>query len=1097
VPIALGFERVDPNTFEQAFNQGDPFMRERLIGFVIYTCFFLSGASGLIYQIVWMRKLSLVFGNTVHAVSTVVAVFMGGLALGSWLFGRAADSFSKPLKLYVLIELGIAGSGIAISLFLLPVLDNVYIFFHGLGLRTGIALFFVRFMLSVLIILVPTVLMGGTLPVVGRFLVRTRAELGSRIGILYGINTLGAVIGSLATGFWLIALFGELPTVWIAVAGNLAACVLAAALLFSPEKAPTSRAIESKEKTYRPPSYAESRLNLVPWLFAAAGFASLAYEVLWTRALVYFVGLSVHAFTIILTCFLAGIALGSLAVTRFVDKWNRLFLLFGLLQWIIAASALASIPLFGELSGLYQRLNLLLGVHTWNLAMVVKFLLCLVILGLPTLAMGAAFPIVNRLFVRRRSQLGRGVGALYAANTTGTILGSLCAGFILLPLAGITGSILLVAVINAAVSVIAIMSESETVRVKNYLAPAGLVLLFAGGLMVYASGGLGPIVRYSLKNAGKEILYCRESTEASIAVLRNTEGYRELNINGESTAYTGFEDIVIHKLLAHLPILFHPNPKSILVVGFGFGSTLYTATTYGFPEVECVELVPDEVATAKYFLPENHGVLSRPGVRMIFEDGRNLILTSSGKYDIISFNAIHPRLSPMLYTLDFYRLCARALAPGGTICAWLPTNGMTLEEFKSLLRTFIEVFPHSSLWWCNPANLILLGGSEPFEINYPAFRRSLAAEKVRENLREIRLESPLALASLFIMGEERLRGLTLDAPLNTDAEPIIEFSRTMKLLVPLETYNWLMDNLEPVTEHLAWRDGPASADSLAELRRRARQWYEARRIFYRGKFAGWVYKEYSSATAMYRKALMLNPEDDYIRYFLENRALDPDSLEALASADASDYIVRYQLGEYYYNRGAPAKAGRWFREVVRIRPDHAQAWFQLGLCAEGQGKPAEAERCFLKAHEINPASPQALINLGLIYYRRQDYTQARKYFEKALHASPEDSDALFNLGNLELRLGREKEAEKLFRQAINNNPFHSRAYLNLGALLTTRGDYEKALESYREAIELSPGLMPAYYNLAITYEKMGDTQNAEKYRAIARRLEARMSKTPE
>jgi len=1068
-------------------------MRLSIISGLLYLCFLVSGASGLIFETVWMRKLSLVFGSTVHAVSTVIAVFMGGLALGSWIFGKTADSSDRLLRLYIFIELGIALSGLTISLFLLPVLDNVYIFFHGLGWGAGTTLFLVRFTLSVLIMLVPTILMGGTLPVIGRYLVRSQSELGARIGTLYGMNTMGAVIGAFACGFWLIAIFGETGTILIAVSCNLSAGLLA----FWASRADKRKAAGAakKEKAFRASVYPESRLDLVPLLYAASGFAAMAYEVLWTRALIYFVGLSVHAFATILTCFLAGIAVGSFIATRFVDRCRPLFLLFGSLQWILALAGIASIPLFGQLNEIYQSLNLWLGANTWNQVTMVKFLLCLVVLGLPTMAMGAAFPTVNRLFIRRKNSLGRGVGMLYAANTAGTILGSLFAGFLLLPLAGITGSILIVAGVNAVLAVVSGYLEIEKSRLKRLVPAAGLILILVSTGAVYATGGLAPIIRYSLHNLGKEIVYFKEGSEASLAVLRNVDGHRELNINGESTAYTGFDDMVIHKLLSHLPILFHPDPESMLVVGFGFGSTAYTATRYDLPAIECVELVPEEARTAGYFIPENHGVLDSGLVKMIFEDGRNQILISKGKYDVISFNAIHPKLSPMLYTLDFYRLCARALAPGGTICAWLPTNGLTLTEFKSLLRSFIEVFPHSSLWWCNPANVILLGVSQPFEIDFPAYRRAVAAEKVRADLAEVRLDRPLSLASLFIMGEQRLQQLTADAPLNTDSKPVIEFSRTMEPHVPLETFYWMMDNLEPITNYFVWKGLPpdVAADSLADLRTRVEKWYSARDKFYQGKFASWTFQEPSVSVNLYRQALAMNQEDDYIRYFAEPPPVNPDSLKALARADQEDFVVRYQLGNYYLTKGETEQAKQWFREVARIVPNHAQAWFQLGVCAEAQGNYFESERYFHRVLEINPASPQAMINLGLTYYRRNDLAEAEKYFERALRASPGNGQAMFNLGNVRLRQNNLQEAERLFRETVENNPFMSLAYLNLGVMQTRRGDYDHAVENYRQAIKLSPGLLPAYSNMALAYEKMGDTARAEKYRYLARRLQGQTS----
>ncbi|MEA2063772.1 MAG: fused MFS/spermidine synthase, partial [Gemmatimonadota bacterium] len=818
-----------------------------------------------------------------------------------------------------------------------------------------------------------------------------------------------------------------------------------------------------------------------------------------TRALIYFVGLSVHAFTIILISFLAGIGLGSLAVTRLVGRWKNPLLVLGILQYVVAGTALAGIPLMGWLPMIYQRLNLLLGANTYNQIVLVKFILCLLVLGVPTLAMGAVFPVVNRLYVRRTRGLGRRVGALYAAGTAGTIAGSLAAGFVILPIAGIAGAIVVVAALNtlagsAAYALRGGRGEVFRARALRFVA-ASLAVLAACTITLGASGHLGPIVRYKLRSTGKDILYCRETTEASIAVLRNNSDERELNINGESTAYTGFEDIVIHKFLAHLPLLLHRgDPQSILVVGFGFGSTVYCSSLYGLPKTECVELVPEEVSTAPYFLPENHGVLDSGLVRMVFDDGRNHILTTDRGYDVISFNAIHPKLSPMLYTLDFYRLCARALRPGGMICAWLPTNGFSLQEFKVLVRSFQQAFPHCSLWYNNPANLILLGSLEPLRIDYPDLKARMAAPAIGGDLAEISLEDPLAFLSCFMMGARALDRLTADVPVNTDSHPIIEFSRTSEPVVNTGIYHWLLDNLEPVTGCLEWEMGTSytmqqASDSLDALCSTLERWVLARKIFYRGKFASWVFKEHPTAWRLYQRALRMNPEDKYIRYFLEDRGPDPESLALAARASTDDFISRYMLGKYYLDRGKAEAARRWFIEVIKIKPDYAEAWFQLGVCDEVLGRSAESERDFTRALKIHPASPQSLINLGLTAYRRGDYDRAHSLYKKAIEIAPYDGTALFCMGNLLLRQGKRAEAEQSFRRSVELNPLKPEAFLNLGALLFNRGEYDKALGNFHQAIDLDPYQRAAYLNLALTYDKMGQPERAEQYRSMAESLE--------
>ncbi len=1067
-------------------------MAPSAISIWVYVCFFLSGMSGLIYEIVWMRKLTLAFGSTVHAVSTVLAVYMGGLALGSWLFGRLADRNTRPLTMYAWIEAGIGLTGAAVMFLLLPVLDRAYIALNAYGLSSGAGLFLARFCLSAAILIAPTALMGATLPVMSRFLVRSGVEVGARVGLLYGLNTLGAVCGSFAAAFWLIGEYGEQFTNLAAVAGNLT--VSGVAILMIARLARGRKlAAEIEGAPPRPAGpvheYREACRKLLPWLYAGAGFTALALEVLWTRALIYFVGLSVHAFSMILICFLAGIALGSLAAGKFADRSRNPLALFGALQGLIALSALASIPLIAALPQLYQKLNLLLGASTWWETIFARFVLCIMVLGIPTLAMGASFPLVNRIFVRGRGgATASGVGLLYAANTLGTIFGSLFAGLVILPLAGIAGSILTVAVINLIIALAAFYLEDSTGRTVRRTALAGLPAAAALAVVwLTVSGSLAPVVRHDLEDSGKEILFVKEGAAASVAVLRNSGGDRELNINGESTAYTGFEDMVIHKLLAHLPILFHPDPKNMLVVGFGLGNTLYTATRYGLQESACVELVPDEVLTAPYFHPENHGVMDSARVKMIFNDGRNVILTSSAKYDIISFNAIHPKLSPALYTHDFYHLCDRALAPRGTICAWLPTNGLSLTEFRSLLLSFMDVFPHCTLWYCNPSNLILLGTREPFKPDYAELRRRMQDPFISRDLAEISLSQPLSFLSLFMMGEQRLGELLKGAPLNTDAHPLVEFSKVMAPVVPLDTYHWLLDNMEPVSACLTWNE-PGGADSLSALARDLNYWFEARKTLYRGKFASWVFEEHAVAFELYRRAGIMNSEDQYIQHFLGGASPDPDSLAAAAAAGRNDFTVRFQLANYYNGIGKRQEARRWYREVLAIRPRQADAWFHLGLVEEDLGNPSAAEQAFIRALEVNPASPQILINLGLIRYRAGDLPRAEKYFKRALEVSPDNSNAIFNLGNVALRKGDRAAAESLYRESARRNPFKAEAWINLGAQLTNRGELEEAVDCYSKAINLQPGMIPAYLNLALTFEKLGRTEDAERCRAVAESL---------
>ena len=483
-----------------------------------------------------------------------------------------------------------------------------------------------------------------------------------------------------------------------------------------------------------------------------------------------------------LTAFLAGIGLGSVVMSQFVDRIKNPLLWFAAIEILIGISAAASLPLFGLMYETFGFVDdggvegSLLKRHiTFKLGQ--SFLIMLV----PTLLMGAAFPLVSRIYVARRAAVGQAMGTLYALNTMGAILGSLAAGFALIPLFGVHRSILIVSSLYVLVGLYVMLTgSSEARRRPIQIATAVATVILTTGNVTYASGTLIEDSHW-FKREGYanrfQTLFYEEASTATVAVLEKDLGSRELNINGQSTAFDNYYDMQVHRMLSHLPLLTHPDPKTCLVVGFGMGSTVYGCSQHPLDRLDVVELLSTERRTAKYFEHINHGVIDDPKVNFIVGDGRNYILATPERYDVISFNAIHPRYSSNLYTYEFYDLCRERLTDDGIVCAWMTQNGLTHSEWLMICRSHCEAFPHTSLWYCNPEHFCLLGSNKPIEVDIERWKKVMGVEGICEDLRESNLEDPYWLASRFMFADEDVRSYLGEGPMNTDDRPLVEFSR--------------------------------------------------------------------------------------------------------------------------------------------------------------------------------------------------------------------------------------------------------------------------------------------------------------------------------
>lgn len=763
--------------------------------------FFLSGAAALIYEVAWIRSLSLIFGGSHLAVTTVLAVFMGGLALGSALFGGAAERSRRPLVLYGILEAGVAASAAAF-LGLTAVYPSLYVPLARAVGESPLGLSIVRVAFAALAMIVPTTLMGGTLPVLSRFVTRRIENVGRRVAVLYAVNSLGAVAGAFAAGFVFLERLGLMRTVAIAIATNLA--IGAAAMLLGREVAIGAGPVRAESPARRSRAAAAVVAGI-----AVSGFCALGYEVLWTRILSRVVGKTVYGVTIMLVAFLAGIALGSEAYGVLQRaRRRRAFLLspaaFGGVQVAIGAVALAVTILMRDLPDHAEFLQSLFSRATpseFALRQGASFALAFLFMLVPAFLMGFAFPMAGAIAATERSEVGRSVGAVLSVNTVGAILGAAVSGYVLVYLAGVERSLQVLAAINAGAGLWIVARARGRPRLAAAVAMAGTAVVVA--LVAFPSWGRTWDRKYfaiwrnnqrsafdtrarvadALRNT--DVLYYHEGIDETISVIRPKGAQQGLIVNGRPEATTSLGDLQCQRALGHVPMLLHPDPHKVFVLGLGTGVTLgSTAIHPGVKEVVLAEIEPAVVPAARTFAHWNHHVLDDPKLRIVFNDGRNVLLTTRERFDVITADPIQPWSSgaAYLFTREYYRIMASRLRPGGIACQWLPLYGMSVADVRSVARTFADVFPYTMVWETY-YDAEIVGSLEPIVIDEQAIARRLADPRIRADLRPVALGTADAFLSHFVMGSRGVRAYAAGGVVNTDDNLFLEFSAPRSMAV--------------------------------------------------------------------------------------------------------------------------------------------------------------------------------------------------------------------------------------------------------------------------------------------------------------------------
>jgi len=734
--------------------------------------FFLSGISGLIYQVVWVRMLSLTFGVTSYAVATVLSGFMAGLALGAFLAGRFADRLRQPLLGYAVAEVLIALTG-ALSSLAFAAIRTLYVQIVDLtGLESLLPLSLLRFALAFVVLLVPTTMMGATLPLIVRSSLLRSGAISRNVSLLYGVNTLGAVVGVLAAGFYLIGRFGLQRTLIIAALLNLAAGLLALALsrvrAGSPTEAPDQPDVA--EQPYPP---AAQRAVVV--VFGISGALSLAYEVVWARVLSLFFDATTYGFTVMLATVLLGIALGSWLISPLIARrWNWL-LIFAGLEAAVGILGLLAIPLLANMVPITDTLGLYadpgpLGEFSVRFMGVVAAL----VVFPSMLLLGMTFPVAARIAGAGHADVGRRVSAVYAANVCGAIAGSFLGGFVLVPELGVERSLLLLGA--GSVTLAVVLAWVTPVRARLWRPVTAL----AGAAAVVAAVLLAPdlftgIFRERMQD--QDVLFVDEGLEnMAIVTDYRTHPERTLYLNGQPQASTVPFVAGFHQLIGHMGMLLRPNAQRALVIGLGGGATAGAVARHDDAQVEIVELSSAVTRAASLFGEINGDVLRRPNVILKVDDGRNYLLLTDQTYDVITADIIRPRHAGAsnLYATQYFRLAKDALADDGVMVQWLEQTSE--RQYTLLLRSFVEVFPYVSLW----ANgSLLVGSKQPVYADPTALAATFADPELAPALAAIGLTSPQDLLNLYTGDRDEALAFTGPGPVITDDRPYVEYYRSL------------------------------------------------------------------------------------------------------------------------------------------------------------------------------------------------------------------------------------------------------------------------------------------------------------------------------
>ena len=836
---------------------------------LVLSLLFLAGFSGLVYEVVWIRILTLTFGGTVFATSAVLCAFMGGLALGSWVAGKWVDRHHSPLLLFATVQfaLGVFGLG------LMPLfsgLTHFYVLTYQ-ALHPGFyTLTSIRFIFSVLVLLVPVALIAAVFPIITKLVISARSRVGQGVALVYGVDTIGAVTGAAMAGFVLLPVADVTATVHVAVGLNFVVSLLAF-LMYLRTKAAWAETPSQELEAVSPDS---SKLSLSPratrvllGAFAVSGAAALSYQVLVTKVLVHALSMHIYAVSTMLACFLFGLGAGSLLCMRLLRRPRPLLYWFALTEAGIGLIGF-SLPLqFAWLPGLIDSLRTTPSVGWYTPAIA-----CFAVLLVPTLLMGATLPLLAPVLTPNLRRLGRSVGTLYAVNTLGAVGGVLFTTFLVLPFVGFKTGMIIAGCLNLLVAFVALHYSYDLSQRLRWRTALALLTLGAVLIVMATRSSLRPMLLWRLNrtHSAEEVFFFKEGATGTVVVVGAKDYFvsfaRGLAVNGICVGGTNLGTLRIFQLLGNLPFFFHQDqvrPKRVLVIGLGMGITLGTVLDQNPQSVTVVELVPEVLEASPWFAAYNHNALDNSKVKVYIEDGRNFLLATDQKFDIVLLDATGPASgdSWVLYTQECYQLVKRVLKPGGIAAQWVPMKNVTFDAYWSILRTVQSVFPHLTVWSVPTIEgySVWVAPLEPSKIDLAYLQSRMADPMVRRNFQAAEIPAEYTLLSYFTAGEETLMKYTRLAPLNTDDLAPVQFSEYTPPKSAFFNLYQVFTSIKETPLPLLFNLG-ATSEKAAACEEMISRTHEASVLARKGYISMWTDQQ-AQARRFFQESYELNPYD--------------------------------------------------------------------------------------------------------------------------------------------------------------------------------------------------------------------------------------------
>ncbi len=1049
-----------------------------LSGFVA-GCFFLSGAAGLVYEVIWVRMIDKIIGSAPFAVATVLSVFMAGLALGSYFSGKIVDRIAKRrslLAMYGAMEIGIGVFALLVPL-MIQAVQPLYRMIYDRLLDAFWCYQFVAFMGCVLILVVPTALMGATLPVLCRFYIPCLDRIGTRAGWLYGLNTVGAAIGVLSCGFVLIKSLGVLGSLFLFAAINGVIglfCVLISRLL-EDDELPVADPCQNRRK-----QTAQGIPDRVPgtpdrWgvlIFAASGFCAMAYEVLWTRLLGLIAGPTTYCFTLVVATFIIGLAVGSILFGRLADRTGHALGWLAGTQMAAALTALAVSQFLGNGQFFFAKLIHAYQDHFSHLVLVQSLVLFVVLLT-PTLFLGGAFPLVGRLYVQSVDDMGRRLGTAYALNTLGALTGSFVAGFVLVPWVGKMNGLRLIVLLQFAVSGIVLLAYMDRKQAVRRQRLAVLVILGVGLLLI----GLFPNWRADLLSRGwyrdfetlqsdldrtgwtealfrgsrriaehrqgLDVVFKGEGTSGFTTVEKETTSLGNVEyamFNSGKADASSHGDRSTQTLSAHIPMLFHPGAKDVMILGLASGMTAGEVLLYPIEHLDVLE-VNEAVAMAcgTYFKSWNNACLDDPRTRLIIQDGRNHLALTRRTYDVIISEPSNPWMAGLanLYSLEFFRLAKARLSDDGFFAQWIQAYEMDRKTFSLLGRTFTAVFPNSVLLKVGPVDFLMLG----FRNNDDRLDWEMARCNATYAGKSTLVTFPSIDFLAHLIMTEDLNRLFDDGPLHTDNHPVLEFSAPRSLYCKNADIEGMINEkrwLSAATrEFLESHGDVATLIDLVEFAASAN-------IPMFGKLEAGMQTRYRQIVQGYCRRVMVPSYGIFSSRELKGvcAQIQVAAIQKKIAADINAKAIdHYNLALAHVAVGEASRAETCLRTAIRLDSENEPALTALGLLLAESGELDEAARLFSRATRLAPGKAEPHKYLGMVELRRQAPQRAVANLSTALSLAKDDEITLSELGTAYYFSGEMNKAVACLSKALATNPSdnQSRYYLKLARSKQTGG----------------------------------------------------------